>query len=74
MSSEYGEFEILVTEGWIDDFVASVFQEGRLDAAWNAVPAVEEQNLHGSEPQSHFLYRYTHMTPLSLLSPATWQK
>ena len=22
----------------------------------------------------HFLYRYAHMTPSSLLSPATWQK
>lgn len=27
-----------------------------------------------SEPQSHLLYRYTHMTPSSWLSPATWQK
>ena len=23
---------------------------------------------------SHFLYRYAHITPSSLLSPATWQK
>ena len=36
--------EIVVIECWIDDFVAVIFQVGRLDAAWDRVPAVEEEN------------------------------
>ena len=38
--------EILVRQLRIDDLVAVVFQEGRLDAAWNRLPAVEEEDFH----------------------------
>ena len=34
----------VVVESRVDDLVAVIFQVGRLDAAWNRVPAVEEQD------------------------------
>jgi hypothetical protein len=40
--------EIVVGQGWDQDFVAVVLQVGRLYAAGCRVPAVEEKDLHGA--------------------------
>ena len=42
--------EVIVVEGGIDDFVASIFQECRFDAARNAVPAVEKKDSRHFSP------------------------
>src|ERR1017187_10078855 len=41
-----GSGEILVGQLRVDDFVAVLRQEGRFDASWGRLPAVEEENLH----------------------------
>ncbi len=38
-----GQFEIFVIEGWIDDFMAVLFEVGRFDAARNRVPSMGER-------------------------------
>jgi len=42
-----GGIEIVVGQVWIEDFVAVVFQVGRLKTARCRLPAVEEEDLHG---------------------------
>jgi hypothetical protein len=41
-----GRLEVVVGQGRVDDLVAVLSQEGRLDAAGNRVPAVEEEDFH----------------------------
>ena len=38
--------EVLVGQLRVDDLVAVLGQEGRLDAAWDRLPAVEEEDFH----------------------------
>jgi hypothetical protein len=38
--------EVLVREGRVEDFVAVLRKEGRFDAAWDGVPAVEAEDSH----------------------------
>jgi hypothetical protein len=42
-----GGFEIVVVKFWIDDLVAVVLEVGRFGAAWDRMPAVEEEDGHG---------------------------
>src|SRR5262249_13357298 len=42
-----GLLEILVRQLRVEDFVAVLGQVGRLDAAWDRLPAVEEEDSHG---------------------------
>jgi hypothetical protein len=46
LGSENGEVEIVIVESRLNDFVPSVFQLGEFDVAADAMPAVEEKNLH----------------------------
>src|SRR5580658_6419576 len=39
--------EILIRQFRVDDLVAVLRQEGRLDAAWDGLPAVEEEDFQG---------------------------
>jgi hypothetical protein len=41
--------EVIVIEGRVDDFVAVLGEVRRLDAAWDRVPPVEEEDFHGVE-------------------------
>jgi hypothetical protein len=40
--------EVFVRQRRIDDLVAVVLQVGRLHAAWDGVPAVQKEDLHGT--------------------------
>ncbi len=46
LSGADGQIEVVIVQCRVDDFVASVFQVGRFDAADDAVPAVEEKDSH----------------------------
>ena len=46
LSSADGGIEVVVIEGWVNDFVAVVLQVGRFDAARNRVPAVKEEEFY----------------------------
>jgi hypothetical protein len=47
-----GLVEVIVIEGRVKDLVTVLDQVGRLHAAGDRVPAVEEEDFHGSEPRS----------------------
>ena len=47
-----GLLHVLIGQRRVDDLVAVVFQVGRLHAAWDRVPAVQEKDFHGAEPRS----------------------
>ena len=47
LSRADGGIEIVIIESGIDDFVAVGFKVRRLEAAYDAVPAVEEEDGHG---------------------------
>jgi hypothetical protein len=38
--------EVVIGQGGVDDGVAVIFQERRLDAAWNGLPTVKEEDEH----------------------------
>jgi len=58
LTKEEGKRDIVV-ESRIDDCVAVLLQAGRFDAAWNAAPAVEEENFHGFTAYAHRKCRST---------------
>ena len=42
-----GGIEIIIGQGWVQDFVAVVLEEGRFHTARCRLPAVEEKDFHG---------------------------
>jgi len=44
MRTEY--FEVIIGKSRIENFVPSAFEEGRFEAAYDAVPAVKEEEFH----------------------------
>ena len=48
LGDPHGLGDVLVRQGRIDDGVAVPNEVGRFDAAWDRVPAVEEQDSHSS--------------------------
>ena len=46
LSGAKSNVEIVVIQGWVDDFVSVLGEVSRFDAAWNGLPAVEEEDFH----------------------------
>jgi hypothetical protein len=46
LGSANGGIEVVIGQGWVQDFVAVVLQVGRLQAALGRLPAVEEEDGH----------------------------
>ena len=59
LSSADGSVEVIVVESRIDDCVAVLLHARRFDAAWNGVPAVEEEDFHGFTACTHRKCRST---------------
>jgi hypothetical protein len=47
-----GFLHVFVGELWIDDGMAVLGLEGRLDAAWDRLPAVQKKDCHGANLSS----------------------
>lgn len=41
------ELKVLVIEYWVDHIHTVLSEVGRFNAAWDAVPTVEEEDFHG---------------------------
>jgi hypothetical protein len=58
---EIGEFhlggflEVFIGQPGIDDLVAVVGENGRFDASWDRLPAVEEEDFHGGKSSVLFV-------------------
>ena len=56
LGDSHGSVEVFVWQLWIDDCVAVVFEVGRLDATWNRLPAVKEEDFY-ADPLEKARYR-----------------